>query len=69
MLKKHEVKTIIKDSFLDLDGTLSPPDYKTGKSNVYEVSINEDKEGNLILIFKDGEDTDKYKIAIEYLQK
>lgn len=69
MIKKYEVETIIKNALEDLDGLLSKPD-ENGKCTVYESSVMEDENGNLIFTFKEdcfSKDTDKYIIKIEYM--
>ena len=71
MLKKYEVETIIKNALTELDGMLSPPNYEDGKSTVYEASVEENENGELIFTFKEdflSNDVDKYKIKIEYMR-
>lgn len=70
MIAKYEVETIIKNALGDLNGLLSKPD-QDGKCTIYEASVTEDVNGDLIFTFKedcfDDMYVDKYKIKIEYL--
>lgn len=71
MIKKYEVETIIKNALEDLDGLLSKPD-QDGKCTLYEASVKEDENGDLIFLFKEdcfANDVDEYKIKIEYYKR
>lgn len=70
MIKKYEVETIIKNALEDLDGMLSNPKYEDGKCTVFESSVEEDENGDLIFSFKEdflSENIDRYRIKIEYM--
>ena len=71
MIKKYEVETIIKNALEDLDGLLSKPD-QDGKCTLYEASVTEDKNGDLIFTFKEdyfSSDVDNYRIKVEYFKR
>lgn len=70
MIKKYEVETIIKDALEELDGMVSDPKDGTGRSAIFEASVEKDENGDLIFSFKEDflKDTvDRYRIKIEYL--
>lgn len=70
MIKKYEVETIIKNALEELDGMLSKPNYEDGKCTVFESSVEEDENGDLIFSFKEdflSENIDRYRIKIEYM--
>lgn len=73
MIKKYEVKHIIKSALENLDGIISKPTYfdneKVPTYTIHEAKVEEDINGDLIFIFKEdytSEECDKYRIKIEY---
>ena len=70
MIKKYEVETIIKNALEDLNGLLSKPN-EAGECTVFESSVKEDENGDLIFSFKEdflSENVDKYRIKIKYMK-
>ena len=69
MIKKHDVKMIIRNALEELDGKISEMKNGDGLS-VYEARVSEDENGNLIFSFKENclsNSVDIYKISIEYI--
>ena len=73
MIKKYEVENIIKNALLELDGMFSEPVYRNNEDvptqTVYEATVEEDSNGDLIFTFKEdclSKSYDRYKIKIEY---
>lgn len=69
MIKKYEVKEIIKYALEQLDGRLSKPNYEDNKCTAFEASVEEDKNGDLIFAFKEdcfSDDIDRYRIRVTY---
>ena len=70
MIKKYEVENIIKDALEELDGKMSKPRYDGNLCTIYESSVSEDENGDLIFSFKEDildKEIDKYRIKIEYM--
>lgn len=70
MFKKDEVETIIKDSLLELDGTISDKEDQYGLTETYFVKVNRDDHSkDLVVDFTTlcgkTEIHDKYKIKVE----
>ena len=69
MIKKHDVKMIIRNALEELDRKISEIKNVDGPS-VYEAHVDEDENGNLIFSFKENclsNTADIYKISIEYI--
>lgn len=70
MIKKHEVKQIIANALKDLDGMISDPKDEDNKSTIFEASVEEDENGDLIFSFKEdtlSENIDRYRIKIDLI--
>ena len=70
MIKKYEVENIIRYALEELDGKMSKPRYDGGLCTIYESSVSEDENGDLIFSFKEDildKEIDKYRIKIEYM--
>lgn len=73
MLKKYEVKTIIKNALLEIDGVFSDTPNEDGTYNLYLADVSEDDDNNIVLIFdtyigNKKIETDRYKIKVEYMK-
>lgn len=73
MLKKYEVKTMIKDALLQMNNVLSDKPNEDGTYNLYFSNVSEDDDHNIILIFdtyveNKKIETDRYKIKVEYMR-
>lgn len=70
MMKKYEVEEIIKNALEELNGKIVDSKLGDGTSTVFEASVEEDENGDLIFLFKEdmfSEYTDRYRIKIEYM--
>lgn len=70
MIKRYEIESIIENVLDELNGKLSKPD-ENDKCTVFEATTNNPQNGEILFSFKedmfdDDEESDRFRIRIEY---
>ena len=72
MLYKYEIKTMIENALLEMDGVLSDKPDQDGNYEMYFADVSEDDDHNIVLTFdtyvgNEMVETDTYRIKVEHV--